>query len=136
MFPYGVFVITPLVSRFLITLLTFAFENCVACCICFCQTSPFVFRNSTIFCSLSISVGTMICFFFCFCVLIFGFCSMNHIAVPAASSIASPVVIIHAIGGPITFLVIADIGSSCPFCCQYSIILCPSEYTSFGVGVM
>ncbi len=129
-------VITPLSSKFLSILLTFAFEKLVACCICFCQTSPFSFRKLTIFCSLSISVGIIVFFFVGFGVFAFVLCTTNQVVVPAINSAASIAGTHHAGSPPMTCLAIIDIGSSCPFCSQYSIILCPSEYVSFVFGVM
>ncbi len=46
---------------------------------------------------------------------------------PAASMNDSAVAAIHASGGPITCLATAEMLSSCPGCCQFSMILCPSE---------
>ena len=42
---------------------------------------------------------------------------------------------IQPIGVRTTCLATTDIGSSCPFCSQYSITLCPSEYVSVVFGV-
>ncbi len=140
MFPYIVLEMTCLCSKFLIILLSFAFEYPVSCSICFCHVSPFgaFLIMSTTFCSSSINFGSSsFGFFFFFSFLIFGcFLIVNQAVVVAASIIVSIVVIIQAIGSPTTFLAMTDICSSWPCCFQYSMIRCPSEYTSFVSGDM
>lgn len=84
------------------------------------------------------SVGTIAGFFlaFVFC----GFMRLLSISqvVPADAAIIPSISSVHPIGNPvpITCFEITDIGISCPFCSQYSIILCPSEYVSVGFGLV